>query len=108
CRVVYSIFDQWTNAFRADFNAITNTGATAIPAGWELRFSFANGQAVTSIWNALSAQTDAKVAVTNQHWNPALAPGQTFNDIGFIGSWNNVTNARPVRFTLNTTRCTVG
>jgi hypothetical protein len=106
CRVVYSIFDQWTNAFQVNFNSIQNTGSTSIPGGWALHFSFPNGQAITQIWNATQESTGGRVTVSNAAWNPVIGPGAAITDAGFIGSWNNVTNGRPARFTLNSTRCT--
>jgi hypothetical protein len=54
------------------------------------------------------AQTGADVPVTNASWNGVLAPGQTLTGVGFIGSWNNVSNNRPARFSLNTTNCAIG
>ena len=106
CRVTYRVVSQWTNAFEADMS-ITNTGSKPLD-GWNLRFTFPNGQTVTQLWNGVVAQTGADVPVTNATWNGVLAPGQTLTGVGFIGSWNNVTNNRPARFSLNTTNCTIG
>jgi hypothetical protein len=106
CRVTYRVVDQWTNAFEADMS-ITNTGGTPLD-GWALRFVFPNGQVVTQLWNGVVAQVGGDVPVTNASWNGVLSPGQTLTGVGFIGSWNNVTNNRPSRFSLNTTQCAVG
>jgi len=46
--------------------------------------------------------------VTNEHWNGVLNPGQTLTGVGFLATWNNVTNNRPSRFSLNTTQCAIG
>lgn len=45
-----------------------------------------------------------RVPVRNESWNAVIVPnGGTLSGVGFLATWNNVTNARPTRFTLNTT-----
>jgi len=106
CRVTYNVVSQWTGAFEADMS-ITNTGSTPLN-GWRLRFTFPNGQVITQLWNGLVAQSGGDVPVTNEHWNGVLNPGQTLTGVGFLATWNNVTNNRPSRFSLNTTQCAIG
>jgi hypothetical protein len=106
CRVTYSVVSQWNTGFQATMT-IQNTGSVPIN-NWDLRFTFANGQVISLAWNSINEQNGLRVPVTNASWNSVLAPGQTLTDVGFVSSWNGVTNARPNRFTLNTTNCSIG
>jgi endo-1,4-beta-xylanase len=103
CRVTYAITSQWQGGFQGDVK-ITNTGTSTVN-GWTLRWSFANGQQITQIWNATNTQTGAAVAVSNASWNASLVAGASAS-FGFLGSWSG-TNAKPTVFTLNNTTCTV-
>lgn len=103
CRVVYSVANQWPGGFGATI-AITNTGTTTIN-GWTLKFSFANGQTITQLWNGSYTQSGASVTVTNASYNGTIAPGATLSSSpGFNGTWNG-TNANPTSFTLNGVTC---
>ena len=106
CRVNYSVVNQWSGGFQANMN-ITNTGSTPI-TNWTLRFSFANGQQITGLWNGAVVQDEFRAPVENAGWNGTINPGQTVRDVGFTATWNNSANARPSRFTLNTTQCAIG
>lgn len=46
--------------------------------------------------------------VANASWNGTLAPGATLTGVGFNGTWDNVTGALPVNFTINGKRCALG
>ena len=106
CRVTYTVTDQWATGFQTAIT-LQNTGSTPIN-NWDLRFTFANGQQITLLWNGTNEQNGVRVPVTNAAWNNSLAPGQTISDMGFTATWNGVTNTRPNRFTLNTTVCSIG
>ena len=101
--MTYAILGQWPDGFQGDVK-ITNTGTSTVN-GWTLRWSFADGQQITQIWNATQTQTGAAVAVTNASWNASIAPSATVNP-GFLASWTT-TNVKPTSFTLNNTVCTV-
>jgi glucuronoarabinoxylan endo-1,4-beta-xylanase len=101
CSVQYTITNQWAGGFGANI-VITNTGSTAIN-GWTLKWTFANGQAITQLWNGTVTQSGSNVSVTNVSYNGTLAPGGTTN-FGFNGSWNG-TNAAPTSFSLNGKGC---
>jgi len=103
CRVTYTITSQWPGNFGASF-AITNTGTTAIN-GWNLTFTFANGQTITQLWNGTFVQSGANITVTNLSYNAALAPGATMvSPPGFNGTQTG-TNAVPTSFKLNGATC---
>ena len=101
--MVYSITGQWGGGFQADVK-ITNTGSTAIN-GWTLKWSFANGQVISQLWNGSVSQSGAAVTVTDAGYNGSLPAGGGNADVGFLASWNNTTNALPTAFTLNGTTC---
>lgn len=105
CSVHYAIGSQWQGGFSAGFT-ITNTGSTAIN-GWSLRFSFANGQTISQIWNGTFTQTGGAVTITSLSYNGSIPAGQAVSsEPGFNGSWTG-TNAVPTAFTLNSSACTV-
>jgi len=106
CRVTYAVTNQWSGGFQANMN-VTNTGSVPI-TNWTMRFSFPNGQQITQLWNGAVVQDEVRAPVEAADWNKTLNPGQTASDVGFTATWNNVTNARPTRFTLNTTQCSIG
>lgn len=103
CSVHYSVTNQWPGGFGGSI-VITNTGSTAIN-GWNLKFTFPNGQTITQLWNGSYTQSGGAVTITNAPYNGSLAPGATANP-GFNGSWNG-TNTNPTSFTLNGVACSV-
>ncbi|HEX7737108.1 MAG TPA: cellulase family glycosylhydrolase [Ktedonobacteraceae bacterium] len=105
CKVQYAITNQWQGGFGANIT-ITNTGSTAIN-GWSLKFSFANGQTITQLWNGSYTQSGSAVTITNLSYNASIAPGATLSsNPGFNGNWNG-SNSAPTAFTLNGTACTI-
>lgn len=106
CHVEYQLASQWSGNFHVNL-AITNTSDEPID-GWQLDWRFQTGQEVDSGWNAVFEQDGPEVSVTNESWNPTIAPGQTLTGPGFIGSWDDATNALATHFTLNGARCTRG
>lgn len=101
----YALTSQWQGGFGANLT-ITNTGTTAIN-GWSLQFSFANGQAITQLWNGSFTQSAGNVTVTNLSYNGAIAPGTSASNApGFNASWNG-TNSAPTSFKLNGVTCSI-
>jgi hypothetical protein len=83
---------------------ITNTSTSTVN-GWTLRWTFANGQQITQIWNATQTSSGGAVAASNLSYNASIGAAATVS-FGFLGSWT-AANARPAAFTLNNTTCTV-
>ncbi len=81
-----------------------NTG-TATVNGWTLKWSYANGQQITSLWNGTYTQSGANVTVNSLSYNGTLAAGAS-TSFGFNGSWTG-TNTNPTAATLNGAACTV-
>jgi mannan endo-1,4-beta-mannosidase len=104
CAVTYKVAGQWQGGFQGDV-VVRNTGTAAV-AGWQLRWSFANGQVVSQAWNAQASQSGAQVTAGNVDWNRTIPVGGSVS-FGFIGSWNG-SNSAPGAFTLNGASCTVG
>jgi len=105
CSVHYAVSNQWSSGFTANIT-VTNTSSTAIN-GWSLKFSFANGQTITQLWNGNVSQSGNSVTITNVSYNGSIPAGGTLNPPpGFNGSWSG-TNSSPTAFTLNGGACTV-
>ncbi|HEX6344182.1 cellulase family glycosylhydrolase [Umezawaea sp.] len=102
CAVSYKVASQWQGGFGADVT-IRNTGTAAVN-GWTLRWTFANGQTVTQMWNATAGQSGTQVSAVNVPYNAAIAAGGSVG-FGFNASWTG-TNAVPTAFTLNGAACT--
>lgn len=102
CSVTYTA-NSWSTGFTGAIR-ITNTGTTAL-TGWELAFSYANGQQVTQGWSATWSQTGSAVTAKGVAWNSTLAPGAS-TEIGFNGTHSG-TNTAPTGFTVNGASCTV-
>jgi cellulose 1,4-beta-cellobiosidase len=104
CQVSYTVTNQWPGGFGANVN-ITNLGDPL--TSWTLKWTFANGQTVTQLWNGNVTQSGANVTVTNMSYNGSIATGATLTGMGFNGSWTG-TNSVPTSFTLNGVTCNGG
>jgi endo-1,4-beta-D-glucanase Y len=103
CQITYIVRNQWNVGFTADV-IVKNTSASALN-GWNVTWSFPNGQAVTQIWNASHSQNGVNVSVLNAGWNGSIAPGAS-TQFGFNGSQTG-TNNRPTNFRVNGQVCSV-
>lgn len=101
CGVHYAVQAQWPGGFIATIT-ITNRGSTPLK-GWQLRFSFANGQKLLAGWLALWSQQGAQVTARDASFNASL-PSNRAVTIGFVGTWKSQ-NAPPTTFTLNNAPC---
>jgi endo-1,4-beta-xylanase len=104
CRVGYAVAGQWPGGFQGAVT-IANTGTAPID-GWELAWSFPDGQQITQLWNGAHQQAGPAVTVTNAAWNGTIPAGGSAG-FGFLASWTG-SNAAPTSFTLNGTTCTAG
>ncbi|WP_329302512.1 cellulose binding domain-containing protein [Streptomyces sp. NBC_00659] len=103
CTVTYKITNQWQGGFQADVS-LTNTGSTAW-SGWNLGWSFSDGQKITQLWNADYTQSGVTVTAKNVGWNANVAPGSSVA-FGFTGSWTGA-NTKPAAFKLGDQACAV-
>jgi xyloglucan-specific exo-beta-1,4-glucanase len=104
CSVRYAVNNQWGGGFTASVK-ITNRGSAAVN-GWNLKWTFANGQKITNIWNGKVSQDGAAVTVTNEGWNGTIGAGGSV-EFGFQASWQG-SNVAPTGFTLNGGTCSLG
>ncbi|MFZ6029920.1 MAG: cellulose binding domain-containing protein [Chloroflexota bacterium] len=104
CQVVYTP-NSWNNGFTANIK-IVNNGASAVQ-GWTLAYSYANGQQVTSAWNATVTQSGANVTASNpsSHWNGNIPANGGSVSFGVQGTHSG-TNTNPTSFALNGVVCT--
>jgi len=105
CSIVYTILPQSTTAFGGAIT-INNTG-TAAWTNWTLVWTFANGQTISSVWNASEIQSGAKVTLNSLSYNGSVPAGGSLTGVGFDGLWNGVTNAVPTSFSINGAPCGV-
>jgi endo-1,4-beta-xylanase len=91
CAASYAISTQWPGAFNADVT-VRNTG-TASLSSWTVRWTFANGQIITDLWNGTLVSNGPAVTVRNASWNGTVTPGAT-TAFGFTATWTTV-NAIP-------------
>ncbi|MGA7830772.1 MAG: cellulose binding domain-containing protein [Terracidiphilus sp.] len=105
CSIIYTILPQNSTAFGGAIT-INNTGTTAW-SNWTLSWTFANGQRISSIWNASEIQTGANVTLSNLSYNGSIPAGGSLTGIGFDGVWNGLTNAVPTSFSVNGAPCGV-
>jgi hypothetical protein len=106
CKIAYRIVTTWPGFFQVDI-ALTNQSGAAWN-GWNLQWQFANGQNFSQGWNGTFGQNGASANIANASWNAAIPPGGTLTGVGFNGTWDNVTGALPVNFTVNGKRCALG
>jgi predicted carbohydrate-binding protein with CBM5 and CBM33 domain len=104
CTVAYNVTSQWSPGFQASVT-ITNTSNAGIN-GWELEWSYANGQQVTQLWNGTRTQTGGDVTVTPTTWNQNIGANGGSVNFGFLGTWSG-SNPEPTEFLLNGAACTV-
>ncbi|MER5859499.1 MULTISPECIES: cellulose-binding domain-containing protein [unclassified Streptomyces] len=102
CRVAYDVTDQWADGFQATVSVTTDRALT----GWQVAWSFRDGQRVGQMWDATGRQDGSRVTATAADYNKAVAAHGTLS-FGFIGSLRNG-NRAPYDFTLDGAPCTAG
>jgi acetylxylan esterase len=102
CHIAYTTNSQWPGGFTAQV-IINNTGSSAISA-WNLVFTFAGDQKITSDFNGTASQSGETATLTNASYNGSIAPSGSVT-VGFQGTWTN-SDAVPTSFALNGTTCT--
>jgi pectate lyase len=90
CSATYAKTGEWSGGFQA---AVTVTAGSSAISAWTVRWSWPNGQAVTSFWSATITSSGSAVTATNVSYNGQLSAGQS-TSFGFLGSWSG-TNSAP-------------
>ncbi|WP_084622513.1 ExeM/NucH family extracellular endonuclease [Demequina oxidasica] len=83
CAVDYTVHGRWPGGFISQV-WITNLSDESIN-GWDLAWSFGNGEKITQLWSGQVNQSGADVTVSNLSWNSTIKPGQRIT-FGFLGS----------------------
>lgn len=89
CSAAYTIVNSWPGGFQADL-AVKNNGTTALN-GWTAKFTFANGQTISQMWNGTYTASGSAITVKPVSWNTSLAAGAT-TYVGFLGAMSGATN----------------
>lgn len=90
CTATYSVVSQWPGGFQGGVRV--TAGSSAI-SGWRVNWTFANGQSVSSFWEANLTTSGSTVTASNVAHNGSLAAGASAS-FGFLGSWTG-TNGVP-------------
>jgi endo-1,4-beta-xylanase len=90
CTATYRVTGQWQGGFQAE----VEVGAGTTPVtGWTVTWTFADGQSVSSSWNAELSTSGASVSAKNAAYNGAIGAGAS-TTFGFVGT-SNGTNPVP-------------
>ncbi|MFI7607562.1 lytic polysaccharide monooxygenase [Micromonospora sp. NPDC049366] len=84
CTATYRVTGQWAGGFQAEVQVTAGGSATR---GWSVSWTYANGQQVSSAWNATVSTSGSLVTARNVGYNGVLAPGAS-TTFGFLGSWS--------------------
>ncbi|WP_203934998.1 cellulose binding domain-containing protein, partial [Virgisporangium ochraceum] len=90
CAATYRIDSQWNTGFGA---TVTVRAGTSAINGWTVRWTFANGQTISQIWNGTDTPNGASHSVRNVSHNGSLGAGAS-TSFGFNGTWSG-TNSVP-------------
>ncbi|WP_424920720.1 MULTISPECIES: cellulase family glycosylhydrolase [unclassified Streptomyces] len=102
CSVGYRVVGEWPGGFQGEIT-IRNTGTAAVN-GWNLGFSFADGQTVSNMWGGTPTQSGATVSVAPAAYTAQIAVNGSVT-VGFTGN-KGAKNTAPAAFTLSGTACT--
>jgi outer membrane protein assembly factor BamB len=90
CAAVYRVISQWPGGFQGE---VTVRAGTAPVSGWSVRWTFANGQTITQLWNGTQTTSGTGVTVRNVSYNAAI-PANGTTTFGFLANWSGA-NAIP-------------
>jgi endo-1,4-beta-xylanase len=90
CTASYAITNSWNTGFSA--TVTVKNGSTA-RTGWDVKWTFANGQTITQLWSGQDTASGSSHSVTNLSYNGSLGAGAS-TTFGFNGTWSG-TNSVP-------------
>ncbi|MBL1084073.1 cellulose-binding domain-containing protein [Streptomyces actinomycinicus] len=102
CRVSYDLVSQWTDGFQATVTVVTDRALN----GWQVSWTFRDGQQARQMWDATARQDGPHVTAFAADYDRTVAAHGTLS-FGFIGSWTDA-NRDPSAFTLNGRPCASG
>ncbi|MFG3093772.1 cellulose binding domain-containing protein [Streptomyces sp. NPDC048202] len=99
CQVAYHLDDQWSDGFQASVRITTD----APLSGWQLAWTFPDGQHIGQTWDATPHQDGARVTTDAKSYNREVAAHGTVA-FGFVGRLDGG-NGTPSGFRLNGSPC---
>lgn len=84
CSATYRQIGSWPGGFQAEVTV--TAGASAIRT-WTVRWTYANGQTITQIWNGTIMSGAPGVVIGSVGFNGQLA-ARASATFGFLGTWN--------------------
>ena len=88
CLASYTIVNQWPGGFQGQ---ISVRGGPISISGWQVNFTFPDGQVISQVWGGRHAVSNGVQYVRNEAWNGSLN-SSTSTSFGFIASWNGANN----------------
>jgi len=101
CSVKFDTSNAWNGGFIGQIS-VSNDSMSAI-SGWEVRWTFTNGEKVTQAWNSMTTQSGTSVSAKNAAWNSTIDHHGSVA-FGFQGTG---TPKAPTGVSLNGTACTL-
>lgn len=102
CRVAYHLDSQWPEGFQATVTVTTDRALS----GWQVSWTFRDGQRAGRAWDASVRQDGSRVTATAVDYNGTVA-AHTALTFGFLGT-RREGNRPPDDFRLNGTPCATG
>ncbi|NYI97138.1 mannan endo-1,4-beta-mannosidase [Streptomonospora nanhaiensis] len=90
CTAAYEVVNQWGGGFQGEVEVTADEDID----GWQVTWTFTNGQRITQAWNADVTSSGSAVTAVNKSYNGDLSAGQS-TSFGFTGSHSG-TNSAPV------------
>ncbi len=82
CSASYTTTNSWSGGFQGSVTVAAGSGALS---GWTVRWSFPNGQTISSLWNGSLTQSGSSETVSNLGYNGSV-PANGSTSFGFTGS----------------------
>ncbi|MFI8347316.1 cellulose binding domain-containing protein [Streptomyces sp. NPDC085596] len=102
CQVSYHLDDEWSDGFQASLHITTDEPLS----GWQLAWTFPDGQHIGQTWDATPHQRGAEVTAEAKSYNREVAAHGTIA-FGFVGTRDGG-NGTPRGFRLNGEACASG
>jgi endoglucanase len=70
CSATYRIVNSWSGGFQGE---VTVTAGSAAITSWAVRWTYANGQTISNLWNGTLTTSGSSVTVRNLSYNGSVA-----------------------------------
>jgi predicted esterase len=82
CRATYRAVGSWPGGFQGE---VTVTAGSSAITGWTVRWTLADGQTISQVWNGALSGSGSSAAVRNASYNGVLQASAS-TTFGFIGT----------------------